>query len=180
MAPLEELALRSAAGEESAFAELYGTLLDPVFRYLYWNIGSREDAEDLAEEVFLKCLVNISRYDPRRGPFKAWAFRIAHNLLVDHQRRQGRRGREELREDLQDGTASAPDSLEEQERARIVRETLEELPSNQRQVIAMKYFAEMSNAEVARAIGRSEGAVNALQHRALRRLGRILEERGWR
>lgn len=99
---------------------------------------------------------------------------------MDHQRRQGRRGREELREDLQDGTASAPDSLEEQERARIVRETLEELPSNQRQVIAMKYFAEMSNAEVARAIGRSEGAVNALQHRALRRLGRILEERGWR
>lgn len=179
LSPLEELALRSADGDESAFAEIYGTLLDPVFRYLFWNLNSREDAEDLAEEVFLKCLVNIGGYDPKRGPFKAWAFRIAHNLLVDHQRRQGRRGQEELREDLRDRTSSAPESLEEEERARAVRETLEELPSNQRQVIAMKYFAEMSNAEVAKAMGRSEGAVNALQHRALRRLGRMLEERGW-
>ncbi len=180
MAPLEELALRSADGDENAFAEIYGTLLDPVFRYLYWNLNTREDAEDLAEEVFLRCLVNIGAYDPGRGPFKAWAFRIAHNLLVDHQRRRGRWGEEELKEDLSDGTASAPESLEEEERARALRKTLKELTSSQRQVIAMKYFAEMSNAEVAKAMGRSEGAVNALQHRALRHLGRILEDRGWK
>lgn len=180
MAPLEELAQRSADGDENAFAEIYGTLLDPVFRYLYWNLNSREDAEDLAEEVFLRCLVNIGAYDQGRGPFKAWAFRIAHNLLVDHQRRRGRRGEEELQEDLGDGAASAPESLEEEERARVLREVLKELPSRQRQVIAMKYFAEMSNAEVAKTMGRSEGAVNALQHRALRHLGKLLEERGWK
>jgi RNA polymerase sigma-70 factor, ECF subfamily len=179
LAPLEELALRSAGGDESAFAEIYGTLLDPVFRYLCWNLNSREDAEDLAEEVFVRCLVNIGAYDPRRGPFKAWAFRIAHNLLVDYQRRRGRRGEEELQEDLSDGAAPAAESLEEEERARALREVLKELPSSQRQVIAMKYFAEMSNAEVAKAMGRSEGAVNALQHRALRHLGRSLEDRGW-
>jgi two-component system NtrC family sensor kinase len=97
LASLEELAGRSADGDERAFAEIYGTLLDPVFRYLYWNLGSREDAEDLCEDVFLRCLVNIGAYDPGRGPFKAWAFRIAHNLLVDHQRRRGRRAEEELR-----------------------------------------------------------------------------------
>jgi RNA polymerase sigma-70 factor (ECF subfamily) len=180
LAPLEELALRSADGDEDAFAEIYGTLLDPIFRYLYWNLNSREDAEDLAEEVFYKCLVNIGGYDPGRGPFKAWAFRIAHNLLVDHQRRRGRRGQEELKEDFQDGASSAPEGLEEEELTRALKEILEELPSNQRQVIAMKYFAEMSNAEVAQALGRSEGAVNALQHRALRRLGKTLEERGWK
>lgn len=179
LAPLEELALRSAQGDESAFAEIYGTLLDPVFRYLYWNLGSREDAEDLAEEVFLRCLVNIGGYDPGRGPFKAWTFRIAHNLLVDHQRKLGRRGHEELREEIRDGAPSAPQSLEKEERARALKKSLEELPSSQRQVIAMKYFAEMSNAEVAKATGRSEGAVNALQHRALRRMGKMLEERGW-
>ncbi|MEW6552660.1 MAG: sigma-70 family RNA polymerase sigma factor [Actinomycetota bacterium] len=180
MAPLEELAERSAEGDESAFAEIYGKLLDPVFRYLYWNLGSREDAEDLSEEVFLRCLVNIGAYDPGRGPFKAWAFRIAHNLLVDHQRRRGRRVEEELGEDLRDDTVSAPEGLEEEERARALREVLEELPASQRQVVVMKYFAEMSNAEVAKAMGRSEGAVNALQHRALRHLGRSLEQRGWR
>jgi RNA polymerase sigma-70 factor (ECF subfamily) len=179
LAPLEELAQRSANGDESAFAEIYGTLLDPVFRYLYWNLGSREDAEDLCEEVFLRCLVNIGAYDPGRGPFKAWAFRIAHNLLIDHQRRRGRRAEEELTESLRDDTVSAPEDLEKEERARALREVLGELPASQRQVIAMKYFAEMGNAEVAKAMGRSEGAVNALQHRALRHLGKLLEQRGW-
>jgi RNA polymerase sigma-70 factor (ECF subfamily) len=180
LAPLEELALRSADGDENAFAEIYGTLLDPIFRYLYWNLNSREDAEDLAEEVFLRCLVNIDGYNPARGPFKAWAFRIAHNLLVDHQRRRGRRGQEELKEDLRDGAISAQEGLEEEERARALREALKKLPPNQRQVVAMKYFAEMSNAEVAKAMGRSEGAINALQHRALRHLGKILDDRGWK
>ncbi len=180
MRPLEELAQRTAAGDRDAFAEMYTTLVDPIYRYLYWNTGSREDAEDLAEEVFLKCLVSIDGYDARRGPFKAWAFRIAHNLLVDHQRRRGRRGQEELHESHEDGAPPVPESLEDEERARVLRGCLGDLPSNQRQVIAMKYFAEMSNAEVAKALGRSEGAVNALQHRALRRLGKILEEQGWK
>lgn len=180
MAPLEELAQRTANGDEDAFAEIYGTLLDPIYRYLYWNLDSREDAEDLSEEVFLKCLVNIGGYDPKRGPFKAWAFRIAHNLMVDHQRRRGRRGQEELKEDMEDGSPPATQGLEEAERAQALRESLDGLPSSQRQVIVMKFFAEMSNAEVAKALGRSEGAVNAMQHRALRRLGKILEEQGWK
>jgi len=180
LTPLEELALRTADGDKDAFAEIYGTLLDPIYRYLYWNLDSREDAEDLTEEVFLKCLVNIGGYDPKRGPFKAWAFRIAHNLMVDHQRRRGRRGQEELKYEMEDGAPTAPQSLEENERARALRKSLDGLPSSQRQVIAMKFFAEMSNAEVAKALGRSEGAVNAMQHRALRRLGKTLEEEGWK
>lgn len=180
MTPLEELAQRTADGDRDAFAEIYGTLLDPIYRYLYWNMWSRDDAEDLAEEVFLKCLVNIGGYDAKRGPFKAWAFRIAHNLLVDHQRRRGRRGQEELKESIEDDKSPAPESLEDDERARALRECLEGLPSKQRQVVAMKYFADMSNAEVAKALGRSEGAVNALQHRALRHLGKMLEEQGWK
>jgi RNA polymerase sigma-70 factor (ECF subfamily) len=180
LASLEELAQRTAAGDRDAFAEIYGILLDPIYRFLYWNAGSREQAEDLAEETFLKCLVNIGSYDPGRGPFKAWAFRIAHNLLVDQQRRRGRRRHEELKEDVEDREVTAQERLEDEERASAVREMLKELPSAQRQVIAMKYFADMSNTEVAQALGRSEGAVNALQHRALRRLGKILEERDWR
>jgi RNA polymerase sigma-70 factor (ECF subfamily) len=180
LTPLEELALRTADGDRDAFAEIYGTLVDPVYRYLYWNLECREDAEDLAEEVFLKCLLNIGAYDPKRGPFKAWAFRIAHNLMVDHQRKRSRRGREALRDDLENGASPAPESLEDGERAQALRESLEGLPSNQKQVIVMKYFAEMSNAEVAKALGRSEGAVNAMQHRALRRLGKALEEQGWK
>lgn len=180
MTSLEELAQRAADGERDAFGGIYEALLDPVYRYLYWNLGSREEAEDLAEEVFLRCLQNIGRFNPRRGLFKAWAFRIAHNIMVDQRRRRSRHGEEGLAEELEDGAAPSPEVLEERERAGALREALAELPETQRQVIVMKYFAEMSNAEAAAALGRSEGAVNALQHRALRRLGKMLEEAGWK
>ena len=180
MASLEELALRTSQGDRKAFGEIYETLLHPVYRYLYWNLGSREEAEDLTEEVFLKCLLNIDAYNAKRGTFKSWAFRIAHNLMVDHHRRRSRRGEEDLPEEMEGDQPQTEDDVEERERASALREALEGLPKMQRQVVMMKYFAEMSNAEAAMALGRSEGAINALQHRALRRLGKTLEERGWR
>jgi RNA polymerase sigma-70 factor (ECF subfamily) len=176
---LEELAGRTASGDKDAFGEIYGMLVDSIFKYLYWNLGSREDAEDLTEEVFLRCLVNIESYNSKRGPFKAWAFRIAHNVMMDHHRRRGRRPQEELKEGVENGSVSTVERLEKDERTAAIRTALEELTSIQRQVIIMKYFVEMSNAEVARALGRSEGAVNAVQHRALRRMGKLIEERGW-
>jgi RNA polymerase sigma-70 factor (ECF subfamily) len=177
---LEELALKAAQGDRDAFGDIYGTLLDPVFKYLYWNTGSREEAEDLAEEVFTRCLISIKSYNPKRGPFRAWVFRIAHNLVVDYHRRRSRRPQEEIREGVENGSPSAQERLEEKEKASALREILQELPTMQRQVIIMKYFAEMGNREVSMALGRSEGAVNAIQHRALRNLGKKLEERGWR
>lgn len=178
MESLEELARRAAEGDREAFGNIYQALLDGVFGYFFWNLPSREEAEDLTEEVFLRCLVHIRDYDPRKGPFRAWIFRIARNLLVDHLRRASvRKGSVgAVREETE---VSHDDRLEEEERRRMVREALEELPETQRQVVIMKYFAGMNNAEVARALGRSEGAVNALQHRALRRLGGILERQGW-
>lgn len=178
MTSLEELALRIADGDKEAFGHIYEILLDPIYKYLYWNLGSREDAEDLTEEVFLRCLVHIEAFNPKRGPFKAWAFRIAHNAMTDYHRSRVRRRQEELREELEDGTVPTVERLEEEEKAAAIRAALQELTPVQRQVVVMKYFAEMSNAEVAKALGRSEGAVNAIQHRALRRMGRVLEERG--
>jgi RNA polymerase sigma-70 factor (ECF subfamily) len=177
---LEELALETANGNRGAFTEIYEGLVEPIYGYLYWNLGSREDAEDLTEEVFLRCLVNIDSFNPRRGAFKSWAFRIARNLMVDHQRRGSRRARSEIAEEPEQGLPGPPESMEEKERAKALQEALEELTFMQRQVILMKFFAGMSNAEAASALGRREGAVNALQHRALRRLGKILEDRGWR
>jgi RNA polymerase sigma-70 factor (ECF subfamily) len=177
---LEELALEAANGDQGAFAEIYASLVEAIHGYLYWNLGSREDAEDLTEEVFLRCLVNIDSYNPRRGAFKAWAFRIARNLMVDHQRRGSRRAQSGLKGELEQDLPGPPERVEEEERAKALREALEDLTFMQRQVISMKFFAGMSNAEAASALGRREGAINALQHRALRRLGKILEDRGWR
>ncbi|MGQ9537943.1 MAG: RNA polymerase sigma factor, partial [Actinomycetota bacterium] len=168
MESLEELARRAAKGDREAFGNIYQALLDKVFGYFFWNLPSQEEAEDLTEEVFLRCLVHIRDYDPRKGSFRAWIFRIARNLLVDHLRRASvRKG--SVGAVWEETEVSQDDRLEDEEGRRMVREALEELPETQRQVVIMKYFAGMDNAEVARALGRSEGAVNALQHRALRR-----------
>jgi RNA polymerase sigma-70 factor (ECF subfamily) len=175
---LEELARRTADGDLEAFGAIYRALLDPLYGYFFWNLSLREEAEDLTEEVFARCLAHIGDYDPRKAPFRAWVFRIARNMLVDHLRKSARRERKDVaRRDP--GQPPVGETLEEEERRRAVREALGELPATQRQVVIMKYFSGMSNAEVAAALGKSEGAVNAIQHRALRKLGDILERRGW-
>ncbi len=179
MESLEELAGRAAEGDREAFGAIYQALLDAVFGYLFWNLSSREEAEDLTEEVFFRCLLHIRDFDPGKGTFKAWAFRIARNLLVDHARKSSVR-RRERRTPLEERAGGGPEeNLVERERYRAVREALSKLPEAQRQVVIMKYFAGMSNAEVAMAMGKSPGAVNALQNRALRKLGEILQEQGW-
>ncbi len=179
MEPLEELASRAAGGDKEAFAEIYGSLLDPVYKYLFWNVGCTEDAEDLAEEVFLRCLVNIGSYNSKRGAFRSWAFRIAHNLLMDHYRRNKRRGEEPLKEEHENGTVPMQENVESKERVQALHGALDGLNAIQRQVVTMKYFAEMTNAETAAALGKSEGAINAIHHRALRRVGKTLTEGGW-
>lgn len=179
LSSLEELAQRAAEGDLEAFGRIYESLLDPLYRYFYWNLSSREEAEDLTEEAFLRCLLHIGSFDASKASFRSWAFRIAHNLLVDHLRRG--RGQKQERLDVEREAEEPPlgETVEEEAMKRALRDALEELPSSQRQVLVMKYFSGMSNTEVARALGRSEGAVNALQHRALRKLGAILESRGW-
>ncbi|MDI6873075.1 RNA polymerase sigma factor [Candidatus Solincola sp.] len=179
MESLEELAQRTAEGDLESFAEIYRVLLDPLYGYFFWNLSSREEAEDLTEEVFLRCLVHIGEYNPRKAPFRAWVFRIARNMLVDHLRKSARRERKAATAHEAPGEPPVGETLEEEERRRAVREALEELPPTQRQVVIMKYFSGMNNTEVASALGKSEGAVNALQHRALRKLGGILERWGW-
>lgn len=176
---LEELARRTAEGDLEAFGAIYRTLLDPLYGYFFWNLSSGVEAEDLTEEVFLRCLTHIGKYDPGKAPFRSWVFRIARNLLVDHLRKSARREAKKAVES--DGHWEPPtgEDLEEEERRRAVRDALRELPPTQRQVVIMKYFTGMTNAEVASALGKSEGAINALQHRALRKLGVILERRGW-
>lgn len=178
LSTLEELAERTAAGDKEAFGEIYEELLEPVYRYFYWNLASAEEAEDLTQEVFVRCLTHIAGFDRRKAAFKSWAFRIAHNLLVDHLRR--RRSSHELPQELEARQTPVAEAVEEEERRRAVYGMLKELPEVQRQVIVMKYFAEMSNEEVGAVLGRSQGAVNALQHRALRKLGGLLEKRDWR
>ena len=174
--PDEALVRAAQAGDASGFGQLYERYFDKVYSYLAFKLGNAADAEDLAEQVFLRALESLRGYAWTGVPFQAWLFHIAHNLLVDYLRRKGKRVNEALDESLPDRRPAAdPEAVLDE---RLTREGLiravGQLTELQQQVIGLKFAGGLSNAQVARLLGRTEGAVKALQHAALRSLQRRL------
>jgi RNA polymerase sigma-70 factor (ECF subfamily) len=134
-----------------------------------------QQAEDIASEVMLKVLEALPSYRFRGIPFSAWVFRIARNCLIDHHRRRKRRAEVGL-----DAAAAAPDKHNPQALAEVafsrdeLRRALLYLTEEQRQVIILKFIHGLDNKSVAKILGRSEGAIKSLQHRALQALRRHL------
>jgi RNA polymerase sigma-70 factor, ECF subfamily len=171
-----ELVRAAQAGDPSCFGQLYERYFDKVYGYLSFKLGSAADAEDLTEQVFLKALESLGGYKWTGVPFQAWLFRIAHNLMVDALRRKGRRPSQPLDEALpvvDERRGVDPEAaLEESVTREGLIEAVSRLTELQRQVIAYKFAGGLANAEVAQLMGKSEGAVKALQHAALTSLQR--------
>ena len=167
---------RAQSGESAAFGELYEAYFVRIFRYLAFKVGRREDAEDLAQAVFIKALESIGTYQSREVPFSSWLFRIAHNQMVDLFRRRNRRPEISLNEEipLADDCADPHEELEIKLQNEALLAEVKKLSAAQREVIALRFAAEMPIAEVARAMNRSEGAIKALQHSAVASLRRRL------
>ncbi len=162
-------------GSEAALSELYTLYFPRVYRYILARTGNTYDAEDLAEEVFMRVLEAIERFQWREAPFSAWLFRIAHNAVISQRRKDGARGRSAP---LTDGMAldsQGPDELVENRLAlNEVMKAAEKLPEAQRQVIALRFAAGLSVAETARAMGKGEGNVKVIQHKAIARLREMM------
>ena len=173
----EGLILRAREGDRQAMEEIYRGCCEGVYRYAYWSTGSREDAEDITSEAFYRAFKHLGRYDPSKASFSTWVMRIAHNLVADSYRKKARHPQVELPPDLA-WEGEVGDALEAEDERRVLMEAMRELTEEQRQVLVLKYFMQMGNREVGRVMGRREGAVNALHHRALWRLGLILEREG--
>jgi RNA polymerase sigma-70 factor (ECF subfamily) len=158
-------------GDEAALSELYTLYFPRVYRYILARTGNPYDAEDLAEEVFMKVLEAIERFQWREAPFSAWLFRIAHNALISQRRKDGVRGRSGP---LSDGLAldsQSPDEMVENRLALSeIMEAAQKLPEAQRQVITLRFSAGLSVAETARAMNKGEGNVKVIQHKAIAKL----------
>ena len=170
----EALVKRAAAGDTDAFADLYEQYLDRLFRYFYYRIGHREDAEDLTEQVFLKAWQAIGAYDCRGLPFSAWVFRIAHNLLIDH--RRTRRETAPLDEglEIEDERNGPGELMVRKAEVQALSRALSRLSSVEQSVVALRFIEGLDHRSVAGVIGKSEVATRSIQMRALDRLGRIL------
>jgi RNA polymerase sigma-70 factor (ECF subfamily) len=165
---MRELVARAQDGDRDALEELYLLHFDRIYSYLHLSVGNRHDAEDLTTQTFLRMLEAIGRFRWQSVPFSAWLFRIAHNLSMDHFR-AARRVQPE--EEVPEPEGAEADSAELEALHSIGRQSLLELieclSEEQQQVLTLKFVFNFSNAEVATILGKTEGAVKSLQHRAL-------------
>ena len=167
--------VRAAQADRAAFGALYRRYLDRVYGYAFYLLGDHHDAEDATERTFLAALDAIGRFRDEGATFRSWLFRIAHNQVANALRSRSRRRTSPL-DGIADPIADA-DPARDADRAddaRRVRAALAELSEDRRQVVVLRFVDGLSAREIGAVLGRSEGAVRVLQHRALRDLAGLL------
>jgi RNA polymerase sigma-70 factor (ECF subfamily) len=169
-----DIVRRAQEYDEPAVEALYQKYYPKIYNYAFMQMGDAQASEDLASDVMLKMIESMHKYTFRGLPFGAWVFRIARNRLIDLHRRRRRRGEVDLSGTLSSALAS-PQALAERalERGQI-QVALKHLTDEQRQVIVLKFIQGFDNRSIGQIMGRSEGAIKSLQHRALGALRRLL------
>jgi RNA polymerase sigma-70 factor (ECF subfamily) len=170
-----ELELIEAARSlsEEAWAEIYRRHVEQVYSYIYFRTGDRHTAEDLSADVFVKAIAGIKSYTYRGTPLLAWLYRIAHNVTADYRKAAARRVQHQSAEPAED-IEVREDALGMLDERNDMLGAIRELTEEQQQVIILRFYHGMTNAEAGRVMGKPEGAVKALQARGLRSLRRIL------
>jgi RNA polymerase sigma-70 factor (ECF subfamily) len=159
---------RAQQSDREALEELYLLHFDRIYSYLHMSVGNRHDAEDLTTQTFLKMLESIKKFKWRSAPFSAWLFRIAHNLAMDHFRASRRwQPEENVPEQPGEEEPSAETVAFQSIGRQSMLELIENLSQEQQQVLTLKFVFNFPNADVATILGKTEGAVKSLQHRAL-------------
>ena len=169
--------VRDAQRDPAAFAALYRRYLERVYGYCFYLLGDHHDAEDATERTFIAALGAIDRYRDEGASFRSWLFRIAHNQLANALRARSRQPTTRL-DDVPEpvATVSDPELLTGlADDARRVRAAVATLSEDRRQVIVLRFVDGLSTREIGEVLGRSQGAVRVLQHRALRDLAALLE-----
>jgi len=167
-ANVRALVERAQQGDRAALEELYLLHFDRIYSYLHMSVGNRHDAEDLTTQTFLKMLESIGKFKFQSAPFSAWLFRIAHNLAMDHFRAARRwQPEEEVPEPPGDAEPSAEAQALQSIGRQSMLELIEDLSPEQQQVLTLKFVFNFPNGDVATILGKTEGAIKSLQHRAL-------------
>jgi RNA polymerase sigma-70 factor (ECF subfamily) len=172
----ERRLIEAAQRDPACFARLYEENFERVYAFIVRRVRDRDEAQDLTADVFHSALKNLPQFEWRGAPFAAWLFRIAANAITDRGRRAAQLETIKLRELREDDPVDAADLAEVEHRARLFK-MVEKLPGEQRRVITMRFAQQKSIAEIARDLGRSEGAVKQLQFRGLQSLRTMVGER---
>lgn len=172
----EQTVLLAVKGDEKAFGQLYDAYVDSIYRFIYLRVEDQQTAEDITANVFMKSWEKLDRYQPRGVPFRAWLFRIARNAVIDHYRTRKEVAPLEAVVNTYDESAMP---VSERVSVRIEAEKIvtlmKELTEDQRNVLTLKLVHGLNTKEVAKALGKRQGAVRALQMRGLQALTKLME-----
>ena len=171
-----DLVARASRGDSEAFGDLYERYLDEIYRYIFYRVSDQDGAEDMTEMVFLKAWEALPRTATPISNFRAWLYRVAHNLVVDrHRTKKSTLSLEEAAE-LRD-TAPTPETVaEKREESAELALALSRLKPEYRQVLTCRFINGLSHAETAEVMALKEGHVRVLQYRALRQVRQHLVE----
>ena len=161
------------------FTELYEAHLRDVYSYAYYRIGNHHDAEDITEQTFLQAYRHFERAQRESNgrPLRPWLIRIAHNLASNYHRDRSRRPESALESaDPLTALHGTEQVVEGREELKRVIEHVQELPDDRREALIMRFALGMDNREIARALGRSDGATKVLIHRAIKQLQEEMSE----
>ena len=171
-----ELVTRAQRGEVNAIGRLYDRHRESIFRYLWIRLDDRPLAEDLTGDVFMRMLDALPRYQQQGLPFRAWLYRIAHNLLIDYFRKLNHQVTVPLEVVEEQGADDDPDrAIEQILLSERLQTALMDLVPTQCDVVTLRFLSGLSLQETALTLGKTEAAVKALQHRGLSSLRRSLK-----
>lgn len=167
---------RARAYDEQAIAELYDRYAPKIYAYLYRRVSSVQLAEDLTADVFVRVLQAIQSEQFWHTSFNAWLYRIAHNLVVDYYRRQPEAIHLPLDEQLVADSQTVDSELAEKFSFQRLRSAIGQLTAGQQEVLALRFGERLSTQETAEVMGKTVGAIEGLQHRALTALRKVAED----
>lgn len=172
---LDRLVAEAKAGNAEAFGAIFDAYAGPIHRFIASRVHRPSDAEDLTQLVFVKALEALPRYEARGIPFGGWLFRLARNTVIDHVRTRHEHADLEMVAERAHGDAGPDEIAVIRQDLDAVSAALGELTDEQREVIALRFFAGLSAREAAEAMGKQEGTIRGLQFRAIGALRRHLD-----
>ncbi len=171
------LVQRAIRRDREAFAQLYDRFVDKIFRYVYYKVGTRAEAEDLTAQVFMKAWEAIGHYRWMDRPFAAWLYRIAHNSVVDYFRTHREvSSLDEMPFIEQENAATLEELTQQHMTADVLRRAIRRLTQDQQRVILLRFIEGYSTEQVAQILNKQPGAVRTLQHRALAGLSNVFRK----
>ncbi|OHB21516.1 MAG: hypothetical protein A2939_00310 [Parcubacteria group bacterium RIFCSPLOWO2_01_FULL_48_18] len=167
---------KAKKGNASSFGLLYDHYVSKIYRFVFVKVMSRQDAEDICQQVFLSAWQNIRAYEEVGFPFSSWLYRIARNAVIDFYRLRRPTVNIENIEPLLADYSDASFAIEQGLAVERILRAVARLTDEQREVVVMKFVEDLDNEEIARALEKNEGAVRVLQHRALENLKKFVAD----